>query len=558
VKRLVALLAITALLLPALATAPVAAQDYGLSELKQDGKHYGVDGARIVSSEQRVYWLEHRPANQPWVKVTSGENGPKFGSGKMLKTNQLYLRTIRAQTGSEPKTVKIVSWQQGQRTVRQGNVTTTEQVAKNVSVTTQQVSMGPGWSVAEVNMPQHDETRRVTMWIEGAEDTARWTFKHRSVATTQEVAINTWGDFLFKLLQYVGIPALIGGVVVGKQVRSMVDSAGVGPDWGFGRWTIVITGLTALVGGVAYTQLAEAIVYLPYLLGVWLVGVFAAYTLATHRGEIKAKGLLKPHVKDSVSVTDSRLDDTVDVDGEVKADGGHAEGDVFAHDVLQGDWSTIRVIEDKDGMSIVRPGIVPFLARVYGARATVENVKELTQRFKIAGPIDEILLVDPEADRLLEYEPPSFRWDWPDLDTRSAQFKAAIGLAAGAGLTWRLATEWGVLVYAVAALLAAAVAAKFYLKPTDGYAYIEPAPMHFRNVFASTMVLRHGLRDVKDLSKAKKQARLEQLKTKDEAKGELDDHDRAMMDHFAGVDEVDVEDVLDDDNDTSEVTDGDE
>lgn len=512
---------------------------YTLEELKQDGKHYSVPGARIVPDEDRVYWLEHTPANQPWKEVTKENNGPKFGSGQVLKTNTLYLRTIRAQTDSDEVNVTIVSWQQKSRQVTTGNTTVEEQYAANVTTQTQQVNLGPGWAMGEVVLPRHEDTTRVTMWIEGQEDTARWTFQHRSVATTQPIAINTWGDFLYKIALYVGLPVLIGGAYSGKKVRNAVESAAIGPQWGFGKWAVVISIATVAIAWYFYVQLAQAIVYVPFLMGFWMVAIFAAYTLATHRGDITYKGFLKPHIRDAASFTNLDFDDEGAED--VATDGGEVT-EIFGHEITHGEFKQLPTITDGEGVSIVRPGFVPFLARVYGARSKIENLPNLRQRFKLPDSVpDEIFFVDPDAETLVEYEPPGFTIDWPELGREQALMAAAVIAVAG-GLVYQLAAQYGSLVYAGAGVVGAYVFAKRFVVPTDGYARVNPAPMHFRQAFASMLMLQHGVRDAKDLDEAKKMARREKMKTKKEAQDELDEFDRIMMDFLAGGE---VEDAFD-------------
>ena len=530
-KRVLVLLAVLLAVSMSVGAMPAAAQtnaseDYTIEELRQDGQHYSVPSARIVPDEQRVYWLEHSPANKPWVQVTKQRNGQKF-NGEMLRSNTLYLRTIRAQTDMEAATVKIVSWQPETRQVRRGNQTVEERIASNVTVQTQQVNLGPGWAVGEINLPRHDETTKVTMWIEGREDTARWTFEHKSVATTQEVGVDTWGDLLYKIALYVGLPVLFGGALVGRKVRSAVESAGIGPQWGFGRWLFIISLVTAILSYYLFTTLSDLIVTAPFIMGVWLVGVFAAYTLATHRGEIKTKGFLRPDIENAISFTNTRESS----DGDLATDGG---GNSYAHDVLQGEFKTAKTVEDEHGVSIVRGGMIPFLARVYGARARIENIASMTSRFELpSSSPDEIFLVDPEADTLVEYEPPGFEFDLPEWD-RDELLVRGIGLVVAAVGVRQMAMAYGAFVYLLAVVVAAIAIAKWYIKPTDGFARIEPAPLHFRQAFASTLMLSHGLTDAKNLEEAKKRWRMEKLKTRREGQKELDEFDRAMMDHFAG------------------------
>lgn len=549
-RRALALVALTAVLTlslvaPLAAATPTAVQEdpdagvsnsttnssgYTLEELRRDGKHYSVPSARIVPEEQRVFWLEHQPPNKPWETVSEEENGPKFDTSNTLRTNTLYLRTIRAQTDTESATVKIVSWEPETRTVKEDNTTTTERVAANVTVQEQQVSLGPGWSVGEISMPKHDEEKHVTMWIEGREDTARWTFTHKSVATTQEVDVQTWGDLLWTIVKYVGLTVLIGGAFVGKKVRNAVESAAIGPQWGFGKWMVAITVVTAAIAYYLFTAIAEMIVVAPYLIGLWLVAVMGAYMLSTHTGEIATKGFLKPDIENAVSFTNAR-----EGDADIATDGGSPAS--YAYDVLQGEFGTAKTIEDENGVSIVRPGLVAFLARIYGARARIENIESLTARMQLPGSSpDEIFFVDPEADDLIEYEAPGFSLDIPDWD-RSELVTRGLGLAVAGYLVHQLGSLYSTpLVFATAGAIAVYAFAKLYVKPTDGYARIEPAPMHFRQAFASTLMLSSGLRDARNFEEAKKKWRKEKLKNRSETQKELDEFDRDMMDFLAGDD----------------------
>lgn len=516
---------------------------YSLAELKQDGRHYSVDGARIVPAEQRVYWLERRPVNQPWRQVSASSNGDKFGSATTLETNSLYLRTIRASEDSETVDVTVAYWNQGTRTVQAGNATREEPVAQNVTVKHQTVTLGPGWALAEIDLPRHVDTTQVTLWLDDYPDTARWQFAHKSSPTTQPIAIDTWGEFLVKLIQFVGLPVLIGGAVVGRRVRSAVESAGIGPQWGFGKWAALITLITVGLAYAAYTALAQAIVLVPYLLGLWLVAIFAAYSLATHRGEIHKKGLLQPDLAEAVSFSDVSFVPSTEAD--VETDGGEVTQS-FGHDILQGEWREFLAIHDDEGMSIVRPGFLPFLARIYGARARIENLHELTARFELpSSSPDEIFFVDPEAEDLIEYSPPGFEFDLPDL-SREAWALVAVSTIGAAGLTYQLGSRIGLLAYIGAALIGLFVVAKFYISTTDGFAHIEPAPMHFRQAFASTLMLSQGVADAHTIEDAKRQARMEKLKTRQDAQDDLDDFDRVLMDFLAGDESADSTEMIDD------------
>lgn len=495
--RLIAVLAILALLTPMLAVAPAAAQsDYSLDELKQDGTHYAVDGQRLVPSENRMYWLEFEPPNQPWSSVTKANNGPKFGSGQTLKTNSIYLRTMLASAGTETRTVKIVSWQKGSRTVRNGNTTTSQPVATNVSTTTQQVNFEPIQGVAEVDLPQHDEAHQITMWVEGASDEARWRFTHQSVATTQPIDVDNYSDFVMLAAAFVIIPAVAMQGYGSSKVKDAIDKAAKGPGHGFLYYAIVITLLTGVLMAVAYTQLAEVIVAAPFVLGGYVALVSTGYTLATHEGQAEEKLFWQPHIESVEAFSTAKFPSVGSGDADDSLE--------FSEDMPFGQMQSYYVVDEgQAGLSVIRDGWLAFLARIKGGRAKIENAHELTTRFSLFdSEWDECFIIDPEADTLIDYEPPGLQLKTPEFDT----WKDALwplGITAGVvGGTYWAAQQYGAVAWATLLVLAAIYVWVYAVEGTDSYCRVQPAPAAMRPVLASMLVMSIGNRDAHRLKDA--------------------------------------------------------
>lgn len=493
-------------LLAASMIGPIAAQDadpdaggdseYTLQDLRQDGKHYAVDGARIVPSEEKVFWLEHTPANQPWRDVTKENNGPKFGAGQTLKTNTLYLRTIRATSDTESVNVTLVSWNMAHRTVEEGNTTKTVPYATNISSTTTQVNLGPGWALGEIKLPRHDQTKRVTMWIEGAEDTARWTFKHQSIAFTQPLDADTYAEFVLLSGLFVIIPAMVTGWFGTRKVRSWIDRAGAPPGHGPGWYTAIAAAATGIVVYGIYAFAAEIIVTAPVVLGVGLGVIFFGYMLATHEGRTQSKLFWQPHIESVSSFASSKIPS-------IGSDTPEEEIE-FSEDMPFGQMRSFRVLDEgRNGLSIVRDGWMAFLARLKGGRARIENANELRTRFSLWNSgWDEVFIVDPDADSIIEYERPGLSLQLPEINSWHDLVRPGFVVAVGAGGAWKLAQIYGEIAWAVMALAVPYLVWKFLVTGTDSYVHINPAPIAMRPVLASMFVLHMGHRDATSLEEA--------------------------------------------------------
>lgn len=470
-------------------------EGYTLQELKQDGKHYSVDGARIVPDEQRVYWLEHQPANQPWRDVTKANNGPKFGAGQTLKTNTLYLRTIRAQTSTDAVNVTVVSWDRATRTVTDGNTTKEVAYAANVTSQTQQVSLGPGWSLGAIDIPRHSDTKRVTMWIEGHEDTARWTFKHQSVAFTQSLDADTYAKFVMLSALFVIFPALFTHYYGSKKVKRWIDRAGAPPGHSAAYYTaIALITSGAIVYGI-YSFAAEIIVAAPVVLGIGVGVVSMGHTLSTHEGRTSKKLFWQPHIE-SVSAFASTKIPSIGADDPEKVE--------FSEDMPFGQMRSFHVLEEgHNGLSIVRDGWMAFLARLKGGRARIENADELRTRFSLwRSGWDEIFIIDPDAETIIDYERPGLRLKMPEFDTWK-DLVFPLGVAGGIGMgIWQLFQIYGGPALAGTAIILAYLVWKFAVEGTDSYVRINPAPVAMRPVLASMFVLQMGHRDASSLEEA--------------------------------------------------------
>lgn len=472
-----------------------AESEYTLEELRQDGKHYAEPSVRIVPSEHRMYWLEHRPVNQPWRDVTRAKNGKKLDG--TLKTNAVYLRTILATDTAETVNVTLVYYDVATKQVSKGNTTTTKRYAANVSVVEKSVTLKPGFSVAKITLPQHSEPTHVTMWLNEHPDKARWTFTHHSVALTQPLDADTWSEFVLLGAGFIMLPALAVGWYGSRKVSSWIDTAGAPPGHGA---TYVATVATVVTGGVvlgAYYYAAEVIVTLPVVLGIYVGVVYVGYMLATHTGRTEEKLFWQPHIESVDAFTSTKMPSI----------GSHEDGRdslSFAEDMPFGQMQQYKVLDEgQDGLSIVRDGWFAFLARLKGGRARIENADELKTRFSLwDSEWSEVFIVDPEAETLIEYEPPGLRLKMPEIDGWT-DLVWPLGLLGGGGFLAYRATEiYGPTAYAVLLAVVPILVWKFAVEGTDSYVHVDPAPAAMRPVLASMLAMNIGYRDASTLEEA--------------------------------------------------------
>lgn len=512
---LVALLALAVLA----GTTPVATADShnatSYDRLSEDGTHYDRPSARIA--DQRVWWLSHRPADSPW------SNEKKLVDRELIQSNTLFLNTIRVSDEPATRTVKIAFWQKGSREVQDGNTTRTAPAAENVSVVERQITLGKGWPEAALDLPQHNDVVRMTIWIEGASDEARWTLKHQSIATSAAASnIQTQGDLVgWGLTNIVG-PAVLLTMIVGWAVKRALDEAGIGPQWGYSPWLILLTVVTG--GGVLlfYDSLATVFVNLPYVLAGYLAGIAGIVILETHTQDVHRALFLRPEVQGAVSPSGQD-----------------------AVDMQRATVREERILKRSNRRALVSKGLRPFLARVFGGYARLRGAEEVETEIQLDEcRWDELFIVDPQADSILEYD--SEGWTWT---ANTTLIYGAVGLAAVGGL-W-----FGSAATAVAGTIATfGAAALMWARPTSPEAWIQPAPVHLRSAWASMLFLAEEADVAKTIKEARKKNVKLSVQNEQDVERELEEKDQTLVEEMFGSD---VEDKDPDDERVERILNGD-
>lgn len=503
---LLALLLVAAPIIGSVGAQQSSASDSGLTldELEQNGPRQANSPDGVRMGQERAYWAVYYPAGSPFADPGNPEGGENLAPDHTVGRNSIYLRTWTFE--DRQHTVHVAYWQRGTRTVTEGNTTREEPVARNVTHVTHEVTFERGRPTVEIPLQRHDDPTQVTIWIEG-EDYARWTFEHQSIATTQSSSIDSQGDYLLSVITDFLLWIVVGGFVVGWAIKRALDRAGIGPQYGYTPWVIALGLATGLGGLLLFESLANLLVNAQYLLALFVVGIIGIVMLETYTTNVSSALFLRPTLDHAESPT----------------------GD-DAFDVLDAEAREERIIRTPDGeISVVKPGLLAFLARVFGSRATLDNAADLRTRVPMNGGWDELFLVDPEADEILHYSPESWEVTLPELTRANAgEYGAAIaGLALSA---WTLSSGFitGTTMTVLVCAATAAGLAVWTLDPVDGVAAVNPAPVHLRTAFGTMVKYAEDVDDAKHFDELKEQLDGERISKQREVDREVERHDRTL------------------------------
>jgi len=484
-----------------------------LEELQRNGARQdnSPDGVRM--GDESAFWAVYWPASNPFAEPGSDEGSERLSPGTTIGRNAIYLRTWTFEDRTE--TVKVAYWERGTRTVRQGNTTTEQPVARNVTVATHEVTFERGRPTVKIPLRESDDKRQVTMWIEG-EDYARWTFAHKSIATTQSADINSQGDYLASVFSDFLIVILLGGFLSGAAIKRALETAGIGPQYGYWPWVIGLSILTGGAGLILYESVANLLAAAPVIAALYVVGVFAIILLETYETNVSEALFLRPTLSHTESPTGDKAWDLLDAESQVE-----------------------KIVRTPDGrVQVVKPGLFPFLARVFGKAAEIENVEQLRTRIPMQGKYDELYLTDPEADEILHYSPETWRTNLPELSRENApRYGLVVGgvalavwaLVSGtiSGPVWPLATVG----------LTLAGLAVWALEPVDGVAAVNPAPVHLRTAFGTMVKYEEDVDDAKHFDELKAKLDESRIDKQRDVDSQVKDHERTIFEKLLDRDE---------------------
>lgn len=288
-------------------------------------------------------------------------------------------------SGGEELDVTIVTWERGEvRTETSDGDTRFEPAAVDQEVRETTVEIPSSYAEVEVDIPQsYDDPRRATMFVEGSEGTAQWTFDIHTSRASEPVSVDTRSDLAMWVAGVLGaaLVVILASLYVARQLHR---NAGAGPGyplWLYGAaavpvgFLVIVAGFDALVN-----TLAEA----PWILipPTALITVVAAVTWWGDETR-------------TVEVIQLQLSDP-----EVHEDGSGG------FDIHTSTWPLAEVggagREKTEG--VVLEGLSPYLARTRGAIPEWDIGGDATVTYNGTGQADEIVFTDPFDDDPITFE----------------------------------------------------------------------------------------------------------------------------------------------------------
>lgn len=502
-----------------------------LDELRRDGSHPSDSPASVRFGGDRMLWLIHWPARAFSADVGNPtDNKYKFVGEKPVTDSSVYIRSIRKETGTDDFTVKVVSYKVDEKVVTNDDGSTTrERVPADVRERSVDVSLGRGWSIAEVPLDNVEEDREVLMYVEGQEDDLRWTFRHEPVATSQVAPISTEGDYLYRVATQIFVPA-VGMLFLGGFIsRRAIKNAGKGPGLGLFSWVLLFA-LTAFLGYVLgpVESTADLLVTAPTVLAVVIALIATIVFLESYEVRTRKALFVKLNPLEVTAPTATS-------DGNARADGGQEK----ALDALFANESTETIVEMPDGTeAVVRDGLFPFLSRALGGCAARLS-KSATRKSRVeleGGEHDEMIFVAPDfegdGDSAIDYTPEGWELVWPEIeDWRDLLQPAAVVTLIGvvAASVWQFEPIFG-------GVVAVAGFAVWLVRPTEGEAAFRPAQGHTRAAIVTAMMMATNVSNAETLEKAREENIRERARTQKEVEEALDKQDSTIIEEAHSLD----------------------
>ncbi|MBP1985941.1 hypothetical protein [Halolamina salifodinae] len=404
-----AVLAVLTALSPAIAVAGQAdgSGSWSYEELSERGQQIeGQDPSSRYLGDDGMVYVAYEETN--FIKEMSDVNSPEWAidkvvtPGQTIDTNEVTFHFSRTQNApTEDIVIHVVQWEEGTRTIGEGNETRTEPAALNQTHRSKEATLNGGGDTVTVSLPNTDEKKMVSIWIEGYSE-ARWVAPHDPVATTNSLPFgDNWASFLawastrFFAVVFIGVPlAIFGGF-------RAVDAVGAPPGKGL-AWWIMVPGFLAYMAGYLYLgRIADLIVTAPYSLSLVAVGM--AFIATTEYAE----------------TTKSVALEQVTTEGSTNALGEDVP------DVVHETATKFDVVPDGSKLKLVKKGSLKkwLLVALTDAEWPVLDLSDMESRVELHNDSSEGSKVADAKIYVAEEEGDLLEVQWPSLDVGLSNLK---------------------------------------------------------------------------------------------------------------------------------------
>ncbi len=501
-----------------------------LEELQQDGTTYSnsPDSVRIEGSQ--MFWVVHWPAG---VTGSPGDDDQweYLSPDDVVDRNSVYLRTINVDS-EEEVTVNVATYDVDQREVHdpQTNTTTTEDYARNVTTTTHQVTLERGWVMEEISLPESQDGQHVTMWVDDS-DELRWTFEHRSTATTQDLPFGTWGGLLQWSMMIFVVPLGVGGVVSLYGSKKVIERTGKGPGWSYGSWIGLFGLLGALGVAMFWGDVTRLLVEYPWAMVLYVLLFLFALMLETFEQHTKLVRFERDELAQATMPSDE-----------------------VGVDQLSSDEKELTIIDrPEEPAKVASDGLMAFLARLAtGGAARLRTVdpghEEADEHGETdtwkdplrcqatvnQGRVDMRAYVHPLSPSIVDYKPEGWELSLPELEEREDY----VSLASKVGLVIAAAWVATQLFAGLGTILVLAVGVAWIaLRPREAYARVWAAPAHYRKARATALHLASETDNAETIEEEREKRILSEVNTEKDIMDAVDDRDDTLIDGMFGIGE---------------------
>lgn len=488
--------------------------------------------------------------------VDESERSPSWRylrAGQTVKRDYVQVWSKRAYgADNQDYAVEIAHYKVGEETIETDDGTRSRKIATNVTRYERTVSFSGGYDYAQIDLRSHyDQAMKTVMCVRQPNEPSclenpgdsRWRFIHKSSKATLPIETNSAGSRLTWGIISLMLPFFAATTVVLYAGRKAVERAKAGPQISALWWFLTaVAGIMFLI--VAWDWLSGTLIRAPWLVAMAGGGLLGLIAVEWFGRSTYGAGFLQFRLADGFDPTDpADVEEAVQEAQEGRDPAAEKGGPEDAPGVLKASLHIAKFARgDTGARSAIRKGLRRFWARARGATADLEVDGNMQTRIDVDGPIEELYLLDPEAEDPLEYEPEHHALEFPDLVTYEEtddgetirKWHPVPWLAGGAalGFSWlvgAVATGSGLLGLLVGAV---ALFAFKIARPRDGKLAADLAPLHYHHAVASMLTHARGLADAKSWDEWFKSYAESEADSHAERKDLLDDRSESQMEQL--------------------------